>query len=779
MESTFMKPSSSLSNSMLSTSSGVGQSGIYHRRGPPKSSTISSTSSTKIAQKVAKLARKRRKKDSGNKNAKCSLLYHKLNKGVASGALNRINKVQLKILNTGLINIDEEGEKASGIIPGKPFDLSKPRFRDHVKLLHKYMVLLKIEFHVATKGEIHSMRHGLKAANEEKNWNKKFVPYDYNRVVLEPLPGVPDSDYINASYVDSIVKPNAYIVTQGPKEETIGDFWRMVWEQNCYMIVMLTKVFDFIRVMCCQYWPIEMNKPEMYGPMEVTLLTEEPLADFTIRTIRVRRPDQLIEKTRNVSLDDKVNSSNSANSNNNNNTTTNNNISSNSNSDHMIEEDGRRTSGHDASITDDDDERVVYQFHYYNWPTHTCPFSNSLLQYQRRIRIYMNEVCKDINVGPTVVHCSDGCGRTGTYLCIDANLEFAEEDNMFDVFGYAKKMRAARKGMIESVDQYKFIYECLEEAYLSGKTWFPVSDLSSQMKYKSLKDPLTGKNEYQREYEKILKMATRFTIGDCAGGHRIENRDKNRDVAIVPPDDHRPYLTTFQSNDSTDYVNAVFVDGYTRSREYIVTEWPMQHTIPDCWSLIYDHDCNSVIILSHPDDHERKTFPNFWPNEKERRKKFGPVFTAELVSFNHYPNIKTWIFRINKKVVSLTELMSGVKGVPKTTQFFQITCWPPGHKVPSSTNALVELMNMVERWRQRTTYGPVCVISTNGKSRAGVYCAANVAIEQVVQHGEVDVFQAVKTVRRHRPQLIENMTEYKYCYDLILHYVLNYLNQNE
>ncbi len=149
MESPFMKPSSSLSNSMLSTSSGVGQSGIYHRRGPPKSSTISSTSSTKIAQKVAKLARKRRKKDSGNKNAKCSLLYHKLNKGVASGALNRINKVQLKILNTGLINIDEEGEKASGIIPGKPFDLSKPRFRDHVKLLHKYMVLLKIEFHVS------------------------------------------------------------------------------------------------------------------------------------------------------------------------------------------------------------------------------------------------------------------------------------------------------------------------------------------------------------------------------------------------------------------------------------------------------------------------------------------------------------------------------------------------------------------------------------------------------------------------------------------------------
>ena len=60
----------------------------------------------------------------------------------------------------------------------------------------------------------------------------------------------------------------------GPNEETIGDFWRMVWEQNSYIIVMLTKVFDFIRTMCCQYWPIETNKPVMYGPMEVSLFTE-------------------------------------------------------------------------------------------------------------------------------------------------------------------------------------------------------------------------------------------------------------------------------------------------------------------------------------------------------------------------------------------------------------------------------------------------------------------------------------------------------------------------
>lgn len=65
---------------------------------------------------------------------------------------------------------------------------------------------------------------------------------------------------------------------------------------------------------------------------------------------------------------------------------------------------------------------------------------------------------------------------------------------------------------------------------------------------------------------------------------------------------------------------------------------------------------------------------------------------------------------------------------PRTVQVFQLTCWPLGHKVPTSTNSLVELMNMVERWRQKAL-GPVCIVSPDGRSRAGVYCAANACIE--------------------------------------------------
>ncbi|XP_059059071.1 receptor-type tyrosine-protein phosphatase kappa isoform X2 [Achroia grisella] len=627
------------------------------------------------------------------------------------------NSIKLTMLNSGLISFADENGSISETIPDRPVEIKN--FPKLCEQRRKFPVLYKLEFQTAVKVEVHSCRHGTRKTNLLKNQNQKVIPYDYNRVVLETVDREPDSDYINASYIDSVLKPNAYIVTQGPTEDTVVYFWKMIWQERAAAIVMLTKTFDFIKVMCVQYWPPNKEKDETYGDISVGIVQEEELANFHIRTFRLYKTEKNV----------------------------------------VIE------------------ERFILQFHYTQWHSHTCPFSNALLEFRRRVRAVVGRrLAANPAAGPMVVHCNDGGGRSGVYLAIDANLELAEEEDCFDVFGYLKKLRQSRKGLIENEEQYKFVYDTLEEHVVCGVSWFPVSELSQRLKQKSQRDPVSKLNEYQKEYQQICKQTPRFTIGDCAGGHRGDNREKNRDVLVVPPDNFRPYLTSFQGNSFTDYINAVFVDGYTKPREYIVTEWPLVMTQGEFWSLVYDYECAAVVVLCVPPKNSQQ-FPPFWP-EGRHSKKYGPVFTIDHVSHNHYTNIKTWIFRINKKIVSLTELMAGVKAPPKTVQLFQLTCWPMGHKVPSSTNSLVELMNMVERWRQRTDYGPVCVVSPDGRSRAGVYCAANACIEQVIQHGEVDVFQAVKTVRRHRPQLVENMTEYKYCYDLVLHYVLHYLNKD-
>ncbi|BES90224.1 phosphatase [Nesidiocoris tenuis] len=616
------------------------------------------------------------------------------------------------MLNSGLISYENNG--ALSTISDRPVDLKN--YVKHCEQRRKFPVLYKLEFQTAVKVETQSCRHASKPGNKEKNQNPKCIAYDYNRVVLEAVEGVPDSDYINASYVDSLLTPNAYIVTQGPTEATVNDFWRMIWQEKASCIVMLTKTFDFIKVMCIQYLPNAKVKSENYGDLNISILREEELANFHIRTVR------LVHKQN----------------------------------------------------TDLEEERILLQFHYTEWACHTCPFPNAILEFRRRVRAVVGTRTKQ--GGPIVVHCNDGGGRSGVYLAIDANLELADEEDCFNIFGYFKMLRRSRKGMIENLDQYKFVYDTLEEFVVCGVSWFPVKELSQRLKQKSVKNPVTKINEYQREYQLICKQTPRFTIGDCAGGHRGDNREKNRDVLIVPPDNFRPYLTSFQGNAFTDYINAVFVDGYTKPREYIVTEWPLKHTPGEFWSLVYDYECSAVVVLCIP-PHDSQQYPQFWP-EGKHSKKYGPVFTIDHISHNYYTNIKTWLLRINKKIVSLTELMAGVKAPPRTVQLFQLTCWPMGHRVPTSTNSLVELMNMVERWRQRTDYGPVVVVSPDGRGRCGVYCAANACIEQVIQHGEVDIFQAVKAVRRHRPQLIENMTEYKYCYDLVLHYVLHYLNKD-
>ncbi|EEC05025.1 tyrosine phosphatase epsilon, putative, partial [Ixodes scapularis] len=623
-----------------------------------------------------------------------------------SGVLSSLNMVQLSLLNSGLLPLPDE---ASAFIPTRPIELA--RFPKHITLFKKYDVLLKTEFLLATKGEAHCMRHASKPANDAKNTYKKLLPYDYNRVVLDTLPDIPDSDYVNATHIDSILKPNAYIAAQGPNEDTISDFWRMVWEKKCYVVVMLTKVFDFIRVMCCQYWPMELDKPEKYGLIEVTLLSEDTMANFVIRTLRV------------------------------------------------------------ISTFQGEEERDVFQLHFTSWASHTEPFTNALLDFRRRVRTFTDRWSA---IGPTVVHCSDGCGRTGTYMCIDANLELADEDGVYDVFGYTKKLRAARKGMVETVEAYKFVYETLNEAYVCGKTWFPVSELSEQLKFKSTKNPVTRVNEYQREYEVGCFLYLRMEIGThCVIMFRRRRSLKHEALFLAPSDNFRPYLTSFQSNDNTDYINAVFVDGYSRSKEYIVTEWPMVRTAQDLWSLVYDHDCNSVIVLCSPP--ASNAYPSFWPTEKEKRKKYGPVFTVDVVSYNHYPKIKTWIFRINKKVRCYARLAADNHLRRRAAALLKIALWEQPQKLSLvnfcqlQKGRYLELLGLLSQ--------PLCSRYRNGKCRAGVYCAANVAIEQVVEHGEVDVFQAVKTVRRHRPQLVENMTEYKYCYDLIQHYVLHYLNK--
>jgi protein tyrosine phosphatase len=129
-------------------------------------------------------------------------------------------------------------------------------------------------------------------ANKFKNRLVNILPYEATRVSLYPLPTsqqtqnfIEGSDYINANYIDGYKYKQAYIATQAPLNETIDDFWRMLWEQNSTIIVMLTKLREMGREKSAHYWPSERSVRYQY--FVVDPIAEYNMSQYVLREFKV------------------------------------------------------------------------------------------------------------------------------------------------------------------------------------------------------------------------------------------------------------------------------------------------------------------------------------------------------------------------------------------------------------------------------------------------------------------------------------------------------------
>ncbi|KAJ8332433.1 hypothetical protein SKAU_G00426060 [Synaphobranchus kaupii] len=169
--------------------------------------------------------------------------------------------------------------------------VNKKSFLQHVEdLCANDNVKFQEEF-----SELPKLLHDLATSDADLPWNRSknrftnIKPYNNNRVKLLSEPGVPGSDYINASFVSGYLCPNEFIATQGPLPGTVADFWRMIWETRSRTIAMLTQCFEKGRIRCHQYWP-EDNKPvTVFGDIVITKLTEDVFPDWTVRVLKVER----------------------------------------------------------------------------------------------------------------------------------------------------------------------------------------------------------------------------------------------------------------------------------------------------------------------------------------------------------------------------------------------------------------------------------------------------------------------------------------------------------
>ncbi|XP_073713767.1 receptor-type tyrosine-protein phosphatase S-like isoform X6 [Misgurnus anguillicaudatus] len=121
--------------------------------------------------------------------------------------------------------------------------------------------------------------------NKFKNRLVNIMPYETTRVCLQPIRGLEGSDYINASFIDGYRQQRAYIATQGPLAETTEDFWRMLWEHNSTIVVMLTKLRELGREKCHQYWPAERSARYQY--FVVDPMAEYNMPQYILREFKV------------------------------------------------------------------------------------------------------------------------------------------------------------------------------------------------------------------------------------------------------------------------------------------------------------------------------------------------------------------------------------------------------------------------------------------------------------------------------------------------------------
>ncbi|XP_043840457.1 receptor-type tyrosine-protein phosphatase epsilon isoform X3 [Dromiciops gliroides] len=299
------------------------------------------------------------------------------------------------------------------------------------------------EFNSLPSGHVQgSFEMANKEENRDKNRYPNILPNDPSRVILSQVDGIPCSDYINASYIDGYKEKNKFIAAQGPKQETVNDFWRMIWEQKSATIVMLTNLKERKEEKCHQYWPDQGCW--MYGNIRVSVEDCIVLVDYTIRKFCIQ--SQL----------------------------------------------------HDGCKA----PRLVTQLHFTSWPDFGVPFTPiGMLKFLKKVK-----TLNPSHAGPITVHCSAGVGRTGTFIVIDAIIDMMHAEQKVDVFEFVSRIRNQRPQMVQTDMQYTFIYQALLEHYLYGDTELDVASLEKHLQSLHSPSAPLDKIGLEEEFRKLTNV---------------------------------------------------------------------------------------------------------------------------------------------------------------------------------------------------------------------------------------------------------------------------------
>lgn len=243
-----------------------------------------------------------------------------------------------------------------------------------------------------------------------------IIPYDSNCIKLTDTRFGGRDDYINASYILAPHDiPKFYIATQGPTLATLYDFWRMVIEKSVPVIVCLTTEVEKDTIKCHRYWP--MDDQQVLTLSSSSSGSGHYVQVKNIKNARTDTESNCIVRTLSVEI---------------------------YNGEKELQETKR-----------------VTQLHFLGWSDHGAPNETRHVLALIKLTRQFEEENK-----PALVHCSAGCGRTGTFCVIDTaqHLLKTQPDLLIDpVFLLTDHFRKQRTTMVQALNQYKFCYKALKD----------------------------------------------------------------------------------------------------------------------------------------------------------------------------------------------------------------------------------------------------------------------------------------------------------------------------